>query len=182
MTIQFVNKDDLERERTPFELWGWLVETVNQICSNPEGRRAFRLQNDKEKLLKKLSEEIAPLAIFGKHKFGDTDQVLLKPVIGNQNYDAKIIDKRIVSASETYVEITQAHEGEDDYLRRCELLKEGIVFSRAPVVKFGKGKDRRISIPAEATDVEEDVRNELKKLLKPRGTKREKIILPVPFY
>ena len=147
MAIEYCSQEEIEKQRTPSELWDWLIQKVNQICSTDEGRRAFRLQNDKEKLIKKLVEEVAPLAIFGKQKFGDTDQVLLQPVIGPQNYDAKVIDKRTEPASEKYVEITQAHEGENDYYRRCELLKTGHVYSYAPVIKKGKGKSRTVSIP-----------------------------------
>ena len=165
MAIEYCSQEEIEKQRTPSELWDWLIQKVNQICSTDEGRRAFRLQNDKEKLIKKLVEEVAPLAIFGNRKFGDTDQVLLQPVIGNQNYDAKVIDKRTEPASETYIEITQAHEGQDDYWRRCELLQKGIVFSNAPVIKTGKGKNRLVSIPPEATSVEERVKNELDRIL-----------------
>ena len=48
--------------------------------SSPANQEAFRMQKG---ILKKLSEEIAPLAIFGKQEYRDTDKVLLKPVIGN---------------------------------------------------------------------------------------------------
>lgn len=137
MPNKHVSKEELEKEKTPSELWDWLIKKVNQVCSTSEGRRAFRLQ---EGNIKQLVEEVTPLAIFGKQKFGDTPQVLLQPVIGNQNYDAKIIDKRTEPASVTYVEITQAHEGEDNYWRRCELLKKGIVFLKASVIKTGKGR------------------------------------------
>ncbi|MDP2920290.1 MAG: hypothetical protein Q8O43_08750 [Dehalococcoidia bacterium] len=165
MPNEYVSKEELEKERIPSELWDWLIQKVNQICSTEEGRRAFRLQNDKEKLIKKLVEEIAPLAIFSKHKFGDTDQVLLKPVIGNQNYDAIVNDLRTKPASQSYLEITQAHEGANDYWRRCELLQKGIVFSNAPVIKIGKGKNRQVSIPPEATSVEEGVKTVLKRII-----------------
>ena len=165
MPNEHVSKKELEKERTPSELWDWLIQKVNQICSTEEGRRTFRLQNDKEKHIKKLVEEIAPLAIFGKLKFGDTDQVFLQPVIGSQNYDAKVIDKRTEPASETYIEITQAHEGEDNYWRRCELLEKGMVFSKASVIKTGKGKNRHVSIPPEATSVEAGVTNELSRII-----------------
>lgn len=165
MTNKYISKEELEKVRTPYDMWDWLIQKVNYICSTEDGRRAFRLQNDKEKFIKKLNEEIAPLAIFGKLKFGSTDKVLLQPVIGNQNYDAKVIDKRTERFSLTYVEITQSHEGEDDYWRRLELYKKGVVFTRASVIKTGKGKNRLVSIPAEATDVEKDLENELNRIL-----------------
>jgi len=162
MAIEYCGQEEIEKQRTPSELWDWLNQKVKQICSTKEGLKDFRLQKG---LLKKLPEEVAPLVIFGKYKFGDTDQVFLQPVIGNQNYDAKVIDKRTEPASETYIEITQAHEGKDDYFRRCELLEKGIVFSHASVIKTGKGKNRSVSIPPEATSVEERVENELDRIL-----------------
>jgi len=165
MSTKYVSKDEIEKERTPSELWDWLISKVKQICSTPTGLKAFRLQKDKEKLIKKLVEEIAPLAIFGQQKFGNTNKVLLKPVIGSQNYDAEIIDKRTEPTDKCYIEITQAHEGENDYFRRCELLKNGYVFSNAPVIKKGKGKSLTVSIPPEATPVEEGVKKELNRIV-----------------
>ena len=169
MKNKFISKDEIEKERMPSELYCWLIQKVKQICATEEGLEAFRLQNDEGNLIKKMVEEVAPLAIFAKKKFGDTDQVLLKPVIGNQNYDAIVTDKRTKPVTKIYVEITQAHEGENDYWRRCELLKKGFVFSNAPVIKEGKGSIRTVSIPPEATSVEEGVKNELarKPLKKP---------------
>ncbi|MFC1985628.1 hypothetical protein ACFLWC_01375 [Chloroflexota bacterium] len=122
----------------------------------------FRLQKG---LLKQLVEEVVPLAIFGRHKFDDTDQVLLQPIIGNQNYDAVVTDLRTKPASKGYIEITQSHEGENDYWRRLKLLKNGSVFRYATVIKVGKGKNRTVSITPEATPVEERVKNELNRIL-----------------
>jgi len=103
MVIEYCSQLEIEKKRTPSELWDWLIQKVDQICSTDEGLEAFRLQKG---LLKKIPEEIAPLAIWGEYKFGNTDSVFLQPVIGNQNYDAKVIDNRIVPVSETYIEIT----------------------------------------------------------------------------
>lgn len=141
MPNEHISKEELEEARTPSELWDWLIRKVEQICATQEGLKDFRLQKG---LLKKLPEEIAPLAIFGKHKYRSTDQVLLRPVIGSQNYDAEIIDKRIEPPDKCYIEITQAHEGEDDYFRRCELLNKGFVFSNAPVEEGVKNELTRI--------------------------------------
>ncbi|AII61550.1 hypothetical protein [Dehalococcoides mccartyi] len=169
--MEYVSKAELEKERTPSELWNWLIQKVGHICSTKEGLTAFRLQYG---LLKKLPEEIAPVAIFGEHKFGSTDQILLKPVIGSQNYDAIVIDKRTEPSTETYIEITQAHEGENDYWRRCQLLNKGYVFSNAPVIKSGKGKNLQVSIPETATPVEAGVKNELDRIVDAANRKANK--------
>ncbi|MGE0902637.1 MULTISPECIES: hypothetical protein [Dehalococcoides] len=162
MVTEYIIKDEIEKERTPSELQSWLSQKVENICSTQEGLKAFRLQKG---LLKKLTEEISPLAKFGEHKFGNTNQVLLKPVMGNQRYDAIVIDKRTAPATKTYIEVTQAHEGKNDYWRRRELFNKSYSFAKAPVIKTGKGKNIQVSIPPEATPVEEGVENELKRIV-----------------
>lgn len=163
MSNEHVSQKELTKKRTPSELWNWLISKVKQICSTDEGMQDFRLQKG---LLKQLVEEIGPLAIFGMHKYADNNQILLQPVIGNQPYDAVVTDLRTKPASQTYIEITQSHEGENDYWRRCELLKKGYVFSYAPVIKTGTKKTKmQVSIPPEATSVEERVKNELERIL-----------------
>ncbi len=161
MLNEGISKEELTKKRTPSELWDWLTQKVNEICSTDEGLQDFRLQKG---LVKKLVEEIAPLAIFGKHKFGDTDQVLLasSKII---DYDALVTDLRTKPPSQSYLEITQSHEGENNYWRRRELLEKGCVFSYAPVIKTGTKKDQVVSIPPEATPVEERVKNELERII-----------------
>ena len=156
-----LNEKEITKDRTPTELWKWLIQKVNQICSTEEGKRNLRLQKG---FAKQLMEEVAPLALFGKHKFGDTDQVLLQPIIGNQPYDAVITYLNTNPASKNYIEITQAHEGKNDYWRRCELLRKGYVFSYAPVINTGTKKKRVVSIPPKATPVEERVETELERI------------------
>jgi hypothetical protein len=162
MAMEHCSREEIEEGRTPCDLWNWMIHKVDQICLTQEGYEDFRLQKGN---IKQLVEEIAPLAIFGKYKYGDTDQVILHPVIGNQNFDATIEDRRTDPASVTYVEITQAHEGENNYWRRRELLEKGFVFAYAPVIKTGKGKNREVTIKPEASLVEERAKNELGRIL-----------------
>ena len=67
-------------------------------------------------------EEVYPLAIFGWCKFDNTDQILIQSVIVNQNYEAVVSDLKSEPASQSYVEITQSHEGESDYLRQTTII------------------------------------------------------------
>jgi len=162
MSNERVSQEELTKKRTPSELWNWLLQKVDQICSTDEGIEDFRLQKG---LVKQLVEEVVPLAIFGKHKFGDTDQILMEPVIGNQSYDAVVTDLRTKPASQSYIEITQSHEGENNYWRRRQLLTNGYVFPYAPVIKKGTKKNRTVSIAPKATPVEERVKSELGRIL-----------------
>jgi len=162
MASERVSQEELTKRRTPSELRNWLIQKVDQICSTDEGMQDFRLQKG---LVKQLVEEIRPLAIFEMHKYADNNQILLQPVIGKP-YDAVVTDLRTNPDSLAYIEITQSHEGENDYWRRCELLKKGYVFSYAPVIKTSLKKPKmQVSIPPMATSVEERVKNELERIL-----------------
>ena len=136
---------------------------MDQIESTDEGERALRLR---EGLAKQLMEEVYPLAIFGWRKFGNTDQILMQPIIGNQSYDAVITDLRSKPYYQSYVEITQSHEGESDYLRRLVLQEQGFVFGHDPVIKTGTKKTgRQVSIPPKVVNRNEVARNELGKIV-----------------
>lgn len=132
-----IDIEELAKRRTPRELIDWVERKMDQIGSTDEGEKALRLH---EGLAKQLMEEVYPLAIFGRHKFGDTDRILLEPVIGNQSYDAIVTDLRTKPNTQSYVEITQSHEGENDYLRRLVLQKQGCIFMPSDVIKTGTKK------------------------------------------
>ena len=116
MSNEGISREELTKKRTPSELWNWLIQKVKKICSTDEGIKDFRLQ---KRHTKEFVEEIRPLAIFGMHKYADNNQVLLQPVIGNQNYDAVVTYLRSKPAYQSYLEITQSCEGKNDYWRRC---------------------------------------------------------------
>jgi len=137
MSNEDISKEELTKERTPLELLKWVEGKLGQIESTEEGERTIRLHIG---LAKQLMEEVYPLAIFGCRKFGDTDQILMQPVISNRSYDAVVTDVRSKPASQSYVEITQSLEGENDYLRRLVLQEQGIVFGHGDVTKKGTKK------------------------------------------
>jgi hypothetical protein len=163
MSNEDISIEELTKKRTPPELMNWVERKIEQIGSTDEGLKALRLH---EGLAKQLMEEVYPLALFGVRKFGNTDQVLMQPIIGDQSYDAIVTDLRSSPASQSYVEITQSHEGENDYLRNLELHRQGYVFPRSPVYKTGTKKTRiQVSIPAKAFEVGEIARKELEKIV-----------------
>ena len=162
MPNEFISKNELTQERTPSELRSWVIEKTGEMGSTQQGRRVLRLQKG---FAKQLMEEVLPLSIFGKHKYGDTDQVLLQPVIGNQHYDVVVTDRRSKPPIKSYVEITQSHEGTDNYWRRRQLLEKGYVFPYAPVIKTKTKKGQAFSIPSEANSVKARVENERQRIL-----------------
>jgi hypothetical protein len=163
MSNEIISIEELTKKQTPSDLLSWVKQKMDQIESTDEGERALRLH---EGLAKQLMEEVYPLAIFGWHKFGNTQQVLLQPVIGNQSYDALVTDLRNKPTSLSYVEITQSHEGESDYLRRLVLQQRGITFGHSPVIKKGTKKTGlQVSIPLKAVSSNEVARDELRRII-----------------
>jgi len=163
MSNEGISIEELTKKRTPSELLSWVKRKMDQIESTDEGERALRLR---EGLAKQLMEEVYPLAIFGWRKFGNTDQILMQPIIGNQSYDAVVTDLRSKPTSQSYVEITQSHEGENDYLRRLVLQQRGITFGHSPVIKKGTKKTGlQISIPLQVVSSNEVARDELRRII-----------------
>jgi len=152
MLSEGISIEELTKKRTPSELMSWVEQKMGQIESTDEGERALTLH---EGLAKQLMEEVYPLAIFGWRKFGNTDQVLMQPIIDDQPYDAILTDLRSKPASQSYVEITQAHEGENDYLRRLVFQRQGNVFMPSRVIKTGTKKTGlRVSVSPNANSGE----------------------------
>lgn len=163
MSNNAIGKEELTKKRTPCELLNWVKRKTDQLGSTDEGERSLRLH---EGLAKQLMEEVYPLALFGWRKFGNTDQILMQPIIGNQSYDAVVTDMRSEPACQSYVEITQSHEGESDYLRRFVLQKRGIVPMHSPVIKTGtKTTGRQVSIARKVVRADEVATNELQRIV-----------------
>jgi len=137
MSNDIINIDELIKKRNPSELKKWVEEKMDQVGSTVEGEKSLLLRKG---LAKQFMEEVYPLSLFGWRKFGTTEHILLQPVIGNQNYDAIITNLETTPISESYVEITQSHEGESDYLQRLLLQKRGVVDMHSPIKKEGTKK------------------------------------------
>jgi len=163
MSSEGISVEELTQKRTPSELLSWVKWKMDQMGATDEGGRTLRLR---EGLAKQLMEEVYPLALFGWRRFGNTDQILMQPIIGNQSYDAIVTDLRSKPPCQSYVEITQSHEGESDYLRSLVLEQRGIVPMHSPVIKRGTKKTgRQVSIPLKAVSADEVAKKELEKIV-----------------
>lgn len=162
MSNEGISVEELTKKRTPSGLLNWVNWKREQIASTEERERALILHKG---LAKQFEEEVYPLALFGQRKYGDTDQILIQPIIGNQSYDAVVTDLRSKPVSESYIEITQSHEGENDYLRRLVLGHKGFVFGHSRAIKKGTGQNRQVSIPAQVVTPSDVARDELGRIV-----------------
>lgn len=133
--IPTLNTTDLERPRTQAELRAWVDNLHRKFGQTQEGKQAVRLNHGD--LVKRFKEEVWPLALFADAFYKGKADVLLKPVIGNQSYDALILE---ASAHKVlhHLQVTQSFDGYQNYLRMLNLVEHG----RAPVTGAVLQKDK----------------------------------------
>lgn len=134
MPDSFITPEEIETERTSGELAAWLEYKIAAIAALEGGKDAIRLRRG---LCKKLVEEVFATTIFATFKYPSEPLVKFLPVLGNQPYDVRVTDMRTNPSRIHYLEITQAHEGEQDYLRMLELTRKGRVWASGVVTKKG---------------------------------------------
>ncbi|MCH8135180.1 MAG: hypothetical protein IIB77_04280 [Proteobacteria bacterium] len=137
-----LTQEDLEVRRTAAAFLPWVEECIEKIGSTNEGKSAIRFRQG---LAKQLVEEALPIGIFAMHHFGAKEDIAIQLVVGNQNYDAIVTGD---SSFFSYIEVTQAHEGEDAHLRMIALECDGHVSTLGPVIKTGT-KATGISVEVE---------------------------------
>lgn len=118
----FLSAEEMTKRRTPRELNDWVPTIFDRYSESNDAKAYLRL---KKGLCKQLLEEVWPLALLAKQLFGNSDQVICEPVLGNQKYDALIEDRRGDAPIQIKVEFTIAVDGYDDHLRMKEFNERG---------------------------------------------------------
>jgi hypothetical protein len=162
---QILTTEDITKKRTPLELFNWWTKKSDELYySSSEGREAFRLHLGKAKI---FMEEMHPLSLFGKRKYDDTDNVIFQSVIGNQSYDAILTDARSEPILQSYIEITQSHDGEEQYLRDFVLFNTGSVYPYGNVIKTGtKHSGIQVEVQPHIINVEKAAEKDLSNILR----------------
>jgi len=128
-----VRREDVEVARHAEELIAWIESVEDQ----------FRADDRIEKvLIKAFFEEIRPLGHLAHHKYRGKPSFYLRPKIGNQDYDAEIIDTSAGNENITRVEFTSAYRDEDFALRLESLDQHGDVFMIGHVWRNGRKASR----------------------------------------
>lgn len=154
-----LSPEELQEPRTALEFLPWVEQKIQEIANTEVGKRAIRFR---EGIAKPLVEEAFPLGIFASKHFHNSTEVTIKLVLGSQNYDATIRDNREQRAPFSFVEVTQAHEGENEHLRMLMLEKNGHVNVLGNVQKKGtKHKGIQVEVEDEAVSHKSVLENEL---------------------
>ncbi|MEP6936083.1 MAG: hypothetical protein ABI988_19430 [Nitrospirota bacterium] len=122
-----LRKGDCEISRTAKELIAW-IESVN---ARFEETRNYAWME--EGLLKPFYEEIVPLGDLARHKYLGRPALSFRPKIGNQNYDAEIIDTSSTNERIRRVEFTSTYRDAALALRMEHMTKHGGVFTSGAV-------------------------------------------------
>lgn len=178
LELQPISENDLQIARSAAEFRSWVEQAIETMGSTTEGKQQVRFRKG---IAKPLVEEALPLSLLCDSYFNSDHRVTIRHVLGNQNYDAVIIDERPNSAPFRYLEITQAHEGENEHLRMLVLERNGHVNMLGDVRKTGtkhtgitvevenEAKDHRKVLAAEIERIREAINRETGKSY-PKGT------------
>jgi hypothetical protein len=169
-----LTSEELQAPRTVAQFLPWVERRMEMedVVYKETGNRD-------ERLAKKLKEEALPLGIFASHHFGSSDDVIIALVLGNQSYDATIKDYREQKAPFSFIEVTQAHEGENEHLRMLALEREGHVSLLGTVHKSGtKNTGIHVEVEAEALSRSEMLKQELDRVEEAILRKTEKSYPP----
>ena len=132
-----VTKAELGRPRSAAEFAQWVNKKCQEIGETEEGRQAYR---NRRGLLKEFVTEALPLATVCNRYFGLSEDVTITHLVGNQNHDALVEDRRQTPAGLEYLEVTAASESQDSAYRMRVLNAEKTVSLTAPIKVI---KDRK---------------------------------------
>jgi hypothetical protein len=150
-TVELVTRDEIETPRTAAEIRGWIDAALERFQDQP--REIRNSARDGKLLWKELAQEALPIALFASCYFAASSAVCIRHVLGSQQYDAEVDDKRTPPSRARFIEVTHsAFDGDD--ARRMELLSsQGHAPSYGPVIAEGpKGKRTRLEAQLEAHD------------------------------
>jgi len=140
--------ETLQTIRPAGTLREWVLNTIEKLGLTVEGRSAVILGRG---YAKPLVQELLPIGHFCVHRWGMESQVTIEPVLGNQNFDARVHGPIQQTGGIAYIEVTQAHEGENEYLRRMVFDRDGCVDPYGEITKTGtKNTGITVQINSEA--------------------------------
>jgi hypothetical protein len=141
----FLDATDMAKARTPMEFVAWVKQKGNALSSTVEAR-AFAKSG--APLAKKFFDELFPLARFVAHEYIGRNDVLIRPNLDNENFDAHVTVGNDRTRQDVFLEVTYAKDGYDLSLRMEVLEREGFVSLTGPVTVSGhKGSpNRRVTV------------------------------------
>lgn len=142
---------ELETPRTAAEILDWVYSAHERFTATKDLRTAAR---EGKFFAKKLIQEALPIALFANRYYGASRDVTITHIIGNQNYDAVVEDRRATPASVKYIEATVSDWSYVESLRMELLSRDGHAPAKGP-----KGRRTELAAKLEALD-HDDIREQ----------------------
>jgi len=141
--MSVLTQQELEIPRSSADMLVW-VDAVHARFNTKQLKAEAR---EGKHFANELIHEARPMALFAHRYFGASSQVIIAHVVGNQNYDGAVEDKREQPEAIRFLEVTTTLKTYEDSLRMELLSKTSSVAAYGPVEAEGS-RHRRISIKA----------------------------------
>lgn len=136
-----IERAEFEVPRTAESMLAWVDEAGQRLSATPETRAAARLGRLGAK---ELWEEARPIALFARGYFGASPEVTIRHVLGNQNHDAVVEDRRAKPSRVRFVEVTLSDQTYEDAIRMELLNRDGHAPATGTVRAEGPRHNRRV--------------------------------------
>jgi hypothetical protein len=143
--MSVLTQQELEIPRSSADMLIW-VDSVHARFNTKQLKAEAR---EGKHFANELIHEARPMALFAYRYFGASSQVIITHVIGNQNYDGIVEDRRERPAKIRLLEVTTTLKTYEDSLRMELLSKTGSVAAYGPVVAAVHVIDGSLSRPLE---------------------------------
>ncbi len=155
-------KTEIERPRTQMDLRSWVNEIDSAFEATEEGIKAARL--NKGLNVKVFYEEVWPLALFADAFYAGRTDVLFQNIIGNQSFDALIIDASSQQIIE-YLQITQSFDGYQTHLQMLHLNQHGWAPGTGPPLRKSPRSQHVPETTLLTTDFDDGLQAEMENIL-----------------
>jgi hypothetical protein len=139
-----LSQQELETPRSAADMLAWVDEAHRRFNTKDLKAQAREGKHFADELI----HEARPMALFAHRYFGASPQVIIRHVLGNQNFDGIVEDKRASAEPIRYLEATTTLKTYEDSLRMELLSKQGHAPAYGPVIAEGP-RHKRVSITAE---------------------------------
>lgn len=139
--MQVIDRAEFEVPRTADSMLAWVEEAGRRLAVTPEIRAAARLGRLGAK---ELWEEARPIALFARGYFGASPEVTIRHVLGIQNHDAVIEDRRANPSRVRFIEVTLSDQTYEDAIRMELLNRDGHAPATGTVRVEGPRHNRRV--------------------------------------
>ncbi len=146
-----ISVQEYEKKRTTFELCEWLNDKLAEMERDSDFEEIYFRQDGKP--VKRLVEEVRPIAALGLYLFRPGSNVGVQCLMGNQHYDAEIEITGFMKAKFKVEVITD--ENEKSVLRRLKLAEDGFAYGTFTIEEH-EGKKIQMPQMVEAQEQERE--------------------------